>query len=951
MKPTMTEHDYRFPRRPFEIGGVNARHPPAESHSLASTGKDVEQDSPGDWRLQELNLTLSKPVDSSSSRFDLLKSPLFPNLQSDMTGTSESLEQMQEDDPLATQVWKFFRKTKQNLPSRERMENLTWRMMYPSLRKRAQEEGDRRARQTATTTYSNNAPSGIAQLRKTSDQGLEQQSDPMNIDDFLFSEDATTPAASAETPSPDRMKMQQKQQRRDGDKSAHIAAAAIPIKSRKNPSSSQPIVPQSVPVAPHQRNRDEFGYVTRHHRKTSIDERRTRNLKRPADFSPPVSALNSNLAPTELDADSDLQEYSLDHSNAPAATQLQHQPLIPFPLDTFHIDNDPIITSAGPFQQNFTFSPSTSPLVPNGPFSNMYNQSSGPHGSVNGVDYYSPPGSAYQSAVSTPHPLAEGESMFFSSMDVRHQRPHGFRPGPGHVSNPMGQQYMYPPHNNTSLFHPVTTAADPSAPFAPAGSFGHVDPSQVFQNDHRVRSPGVDMGNGNMFSLGPDSDNEDEEGGVFADRNLGMQSFSPGDESGGDVNNGNTLGWDASLPGQFSTQAARYPGGPPRKQVTIGGATTDFVDSSGDWDGPGSFPHSQPFRAAGDKRQRIPRTASTPNPNMGGRGNPFDRIANSSPNSPPPDTSGTMSGFSSVAPSRPSSPPGPKHESTPNLQGAAGNPGDGSTPTTCTNCFTQTTPLWRRNPEGQPLCNACGLFLKLHGVVRPLSLKTDVIKKRNRGSGASLPVGTSTRTKKNANASSSTAGPGSRKNSTLSISATNNATQATSPPTTNRTNSTNEGESPVSAGGSGGNTAGSTPNSYAGPATGAVGGKGVVPIAAAPPKNAPGPGAASIPRSANNTGTSKRQRRGSKGAGQNESMDIDSPENSTGSNEAARSVGSSSGFVSLQNSTNLGITNGFGMTQRPMMGAGVMGMSGGPPNGMVNSGSGTQEWEWLTMSL
>ncbi|CAG8493379.1 9764_t:CDS:2 [Paraglomus occultum] len=56
-----------------------------------------------------------------------------------------------------------------------------------------------------------------------------------------------------------------------------------------------------------------------------------------------------------------------------------------------------------------------------------------------------------------------------------------------------------------------------------------------------------------------------------------------------------------------------------------------------------------------------------------------------------------------------------------------------TTPTTCTNCATQITPLWRRNPEGHPLCNACGLFLKLHGVVRPLTLKTDVIKKRNRG--------------------------------------------------------------------------------------------------------------------------------------------------------------------------------------------------------------------------
>jgi len=64
----------------------------------------------------------------------------------------------------------------------------------------------------------------------------------------------------------------------------------------------------------------------------------------------------------------------------------------------------------------------------------------------------------------------------------------------------------------------------------------------------------------------------------------------------------------------------------------------------------------------------------------------------------------------------------------------AGEEGD-QTPTLCTNCQTTNTPLWRRDPEGQPLCNACGLFYKLHGVVRPLSLKTDVIKKRNRASG------------------------------------------------------------------------------------------------------------------------------------------------------------------------------------------------------------------------
>ncbi|CAJ0759051.1 5151_t:CDS:2, partial [Entrophospora sp. SA101] len=50
----------------------------------------------------------------------------------------------------------------------------------------------------------------------------------------------------------------------------------------------------------------------------------------------------------------------------------------------------------------------------------------------------------------------------------------------------------------------------------------------------------------------------------------------------------------------------------------------------------------------------------------------------------------------------------------------------------CSNCGTMTTPLWRRDEEGQTLCNACGLYFKLHHERRPLSMKTDVIKKRQR---------------------------------------------------------------------------------------------------------------------------------------------------------------------------------------------------------------------------
>jgi GATA-binding protein len=89
----------------------------------------------------------------------------------------------------------------------------------------------------------------------------------MNLDDFIVAENVATPAGFIATPSPEATKHEAEQH------PSHSQATAIPIKSRKE--ASQHFVPQSVPVPPHhQRNQDEFGYVTRHHRKTSIDERR-----------------------------------------------------------------------------------------------------------------------------------------------------------------------------------------------------------------------------------------------------------------------------------------------------------------------------------------------------------------------------------------------------------------------------------------------------------------------------------------------------------------------------------------------------------------------------------------------------------------------------------------------------------------------------------------------------
>jgi GATA-binding protein len=43
--------------------------------------------------------------------------------------------------------------------------------------------------------------------------------------------------------------------------------------------------------------------------------------------------------------------------------------------------------------------------------------------------------------------------------------------------------------------------------------------------------------------------------------------------------------------------------------------------------------------------------------------------------------------------------------------------------TSYSNCKTTQTPLWRRSPSGETVCNACGLYIKARNQSRPVNLK------------------------------------------------------------------------------------------------------------------------------------------------------------------------------------------------------------------------------------
>ncbi|OJD09970.1 hypothetical protein AJ78_08828 [Emergomyces pasteurianus Ep9510] len=739
-------------------------------------------------------------------------------------------------------------------------------------------------------------PSGIARLRQSvdGDNTAAESDDPMNIDDFIVPSSLGSPSAlSPSSPT-------------EQGGSSHAVASAIPIKSRKAQQSPSPddFMPASFPHPPqHHRRNDEFGYVQRRVRKTSVDERNTR--KRPAEASPQVPPVTGLIMPNEPDFDTSMADYSLDQPPCGYPVNYHISPGIPFNLETFQPREDSILNSANPFQQNYLFSPSDSPLVTGGAFQGVYSHT--PMGSsLNSTDFYSPPQSGYQSTASTPQQGFDNEHMMYfdrSSVGLRANRSIGnFRAS---LNCPGSSQphHFYNAANESGL-NAISSANHSNLP-SPGFPIQHqhVDPTQVLTNGDfssgLPQQPQNLTNNRNMFTFGADSDNEDEDGNLFPDRSMAMQSdYSTVDDSSIDLKNLG-LQWKSSLAEQFNSVPSSFQGHH-RKQVTIGG--TEIADFGRDWANGGlGRTHGSAAsvseirnRDQDPRRQKIPRTISTPNTTQLLHQGMTSTQPNTSPKSPP------RSGFSSAAPSRPASPGGTR----PSEQSGA--------PTSCTNCFTQTTPLWRRNPEGQPLCNACGLFLKLHGVVRPLSLKTDVIKKRNRGSGNSLPVGA---------AAARSAKKVSRKNSMpqpLAITVTTSKGLGASDPPSSAPASNN------------GSTLASTPTGYSVPAKSSV-----VPIAAAPPKPAPTSLASTLAQvRAPVQVMTKRTRRFEK-----------APAGLQGSQEAE-----------MRDATDYSSKSAVLLSRsKPIAPAAAQPPAAtNPAHHSLAAGArqgGSQEWEWLTMSL
>jgi GATA-binding protein len=113
---------------------------PAHIDSTASGSSSAIQSLTSASTLSTLEGKLEGSPSEATARQGLLRDSFLDQWKDESASVdTETPEDMQKNDPLGTQIWKLYHRTKGQLPNGERLENLTWRMMSMNLRRKERE--------------------------------------------------------------------------------------------------------------------------------------------------------------------------------------------------------------------------------------------------------------------------------------------------------------------------------------------------------------------------------------------------------------------------------------------------------------------------------------------------------------------------------------------------------------------------------------------------------------------------------------------------------------------------------------------------------------------------------------------------------------------------------------------------------------------------------------------
>ncbi|KZV82509.1 hypothetical protein EXIGLDRAFT_684768 [Exidia glandulosa HHB12029] len=654
-----------------------------------------------------------------------------PQPSSSGAGTiDDEAERLAKEDPLATQVWKMYARTKASLPHAQRMENLTWRMMAMALKRQKEKEASSQDEGPSNLFDNKSASAPAGRLTVTHDdtetRGRRQEKGKAQVrvegfDGILEDEDDGDQDMLMDWRSRSRSRVAMDW------KPASRSRSRVPAHDPFSEAHSQSLLQQDAPGG-------KVGFPS-------------------LGASPPAQA-SSKLATSP--------PIPIPGSGSASRTPQTIYEESSVPHGSFH---DAARMGGGGYP---------APLATPGPYSH-YGPSNIHPASLPSYGLYSLPSRANAFSPADPSGFPRhvrktsfdhtvGRDSVVPSNSGRHQV-NGRPLGPDHDTS-LGKRRADAPHAESMLRgDPQPMSPRRSAPeITPQGSpfpsssfnfsFG-LHPDGLYDVANGPPIPGLDdknigladamqqMSAASRLNSGAMMSGSDISGGhssLLAD-SMGQSNFGVGglDEGTMDFSLMGMLypQYDRQLTEAPSSIQAPYTHVDPTQLIngmdsgdmlrnmhpspsSDEWATAGFTSSSTASPEPMHPSTSSSTQSLSDQRQAATRAvAPARRPSQAKRSTGESRI-----------TSPTSRRKSTADDTKPGSSGGGSSDHT--RPGGGDDSGDA---TVCTNCQTTNTPLWRRDPDGQPLCNACGLFFKLHGVVRPLSLKTDVIKKRNRAHG------------------------------------------------------------------------------------------------------------------------------------------------------------------------------------------------------------------------